>query len=65
MTRNLRAVGPMVYAALVIVGFLINPVVGGIVVIVGGIALGAFFVAIRGNGAPTSSRRPPRNRNRS
>jgi hypothetical protein len=54
-----RAAAPMLYAALIVVGFLIKPVVGIAVVIVGAILLGIFYTVTSGGG---SARRPPRNR---
>ena len=63
MPRNVRAIAPMIYAAAVVAGFLINSRVGVIIAVVGGILLGAVYTMTR-SGAQTGGRERNRNRNR-
>lgn len=65
MNRNLRNATPVIYAALILVGFLINTKVGIAVAIVGGILTSVVFTVTRGGGAAGATpRRAPRQRNR-
>lgn len=57
MNRNLRTAAPMVYAALIVGGFMISSSVGVGVCVVGGILLGALYATTNGSGRD-------RNRNR-
>ncbi|MFB7909119.1 hypothetical protein ACFXPX_17190 [Kitasatospora sp. NPDC059146] len=50
MNRNLRAAAPMVYAALVVGGFMISSPIGVGVCVVGGMLLGALYVTTNGGG---------------
>jgi hypothetical protein len=50
VSRNIRVAAPLVYAAAVVVGFLINSRVGVIVTVGGAILLVAAFMLARGGG---------------
>ncbi len=50
MNRNLRTAAPMVYAALVVGGFMIDSSIGVGVCVVGGILLGALYATTNGGG---------------
>ncbi|MFE5332640.1 hypothetical protein ACFRCG_40300 [Embleya sp. NPDC056575] len=47
MTRNVRAAVPMIYAAAIVVGFLIDTRVGIAVCIVGGMLVGLAYTMLR------------------
>jgi hypothetical protein len=64
VNRNLRNATPVVYAALIFVGFLINPTVGIVVIVVGAILTSAVYTVTRGGGEGGAPRRAPRQRNR-
>ena len=65
MNQNLRRITPAVYAAAILVGFLINPTVGIAVIIVGGILSSLVYTMTRGGAAGGATpRRAPRQRNR-
>jgi hypothetical protein len=48
MNRNLRTAAPMVYAALVVGGFMIGSSIGVGICVVGGILLGALYATTNG-----------------
>jgi hypothetical protein len=50
MNRNIRTAAPMVYAALLVGGFMINSRIGVGVCVVGGILLGALYATTNGSG---------------
>ncbi|MEU0810540.1 hypothetical protein [Streptomyces sp. NPDC005970] len=65
MNRNLRNTIPAVYAALILLGFLINTTVGIAVIIVGGALMSVLYTATRGGrAADATPRRARRQRNR-
>lgn len=65
MNRNLRNATPMVYAAAILVGFLISSKVGIAVCVVGGVLTSLVYTMARGGGAAGATpRRAPRQRNR-
>ncbi|MET7766379.1 hypothetical protein ABZS71_31990 [Streptomyces sp. NPDC005393] len=65
MNRNLRNAIPAVYAALILLGFLINTTAGIIVVIVGGALMSVLYTVTRGGrAADATPRRARRQRNR-
>ncbi|WP_043242623.1 hypothetical protein [Streptomyces violaceusniger] len=65
MNRNLRNATPAVYAALILLGFLINTTAGIAVVIIGGVLMSALYTATRGGRtADAMPRSPRRQRNR-
>ncbi|MDT0549939.1 MULTISPECIES: hypothetical protein [Streptomyces] len=65
MNRNLRNTIPAVYAALILLGFLINTTVGIAVIIVGGVLMSVLYTATRGGrAADATPRRARRQRNR-
>lgn len=57
MNRNIRTAAPMVYAALVVGGFMLSSSIGVGICVVGGILLGALY-------AVTNSGNRDRNRDR-
>jgi hypothetical protein len=63
--RALRAGIPAIYSAAILIGFLINPK-AGIIVIIGGALLSAaaYSMIARATAPAAGARRPPRNRNR-
>ncbi|MER7795187.1 hypothetical protein [Streptomyces sp. NPDC097640] len=65
MNRNLRNTIPAVYAALILLGFLINTTAGIAVIIVGGVLMSVLYTATRGGrAADATPRRARRQRNR-
>lgn len=65
MNRNVRNATPVVYAAAILVGFLISAKVGIGVCIVGAVITSMVYTMARGGGAAGATpRRPPRQRNR-
>ena len=48
MNRNLRTAAPMVFAALVVTGFMISPTMGVGVCVVGGMLLGTLYATTNG-----------------
>jgi hypothetical protein len=50
MNRNIRTAAPMVYAALVVGGFMISSSIGVGVCVVGAILLGAVYATTNGGG---------------
>ena len=65
MNRNLRNATPAIYAALILLGFLINNTVGIAVIIVGAMLTSAVYAMTRGGGSEGATpRRAPRQRNR-
>ncbi|MFC5666100.1 hypothetical protein ACFP3U_24370 [Kitasatospora misakiensis] len=63
MNRNVRTAAPMVYAALVVGGFMIGDSVGVGVCVVGGMLLGALYATTNG-GDRDRNRDGDRNRDR-
>jgi len=63
VSRNIRVVAPVIYAAAVVVGFLINGTVGTIVTIGGAMLLALVYTTTRGGAAGVEGGRN-RNRNR-
>ncbi|WP_157537344.1 hypothetical protein [Kitasatospora azatica] len=57
MNRNLRTAAPMVYAALVVGGFMISSKVGVGISVVGGMLLGALYATTNGDGRGGNSDR--------
>jgi hypothetical protein len=65
MNVNVKWAIPAVYAAAVIIGFLINTTAGVIIVIAGAIVSSLLYTMIaRATATPATARRPPRQRNR-
>jgi hypothetical protein len=65
MNRGVRAGIPVLYAAAILIGFLINSRAGVIIAIGGAVVASALYTIIgRVTATPESSRRPPRNRRR-
>jgi hypothetical protein len=65
MNKSLRAGVPALYAAAILIGFLINTKTGVIVAIGGAVVSSALYVIIaRTTAAADTGRRPPRQRNR-
>jgi hypothetical protein len=65
MNIGVKAGLPGLYAAAVLIGFLINTRAGVIIAIGGAVVVSALYTIIsRTSATPESSRRPPRNRNR-
>ncbi|MFI1094817.1 hypothetical protein [Streptomyces sp. NPDC020917] len=64
MNQNLRRITPAVYAAAILVGFLINTTAGIVVIVVGGILSSMVYTMTRGGGEGATPRRAPRQRNR-
>ena len=65
MNRGVRAGIPVLYAAAILIGFLINAKTGVIVAIGGAVVASALYTIIgRATATPENARRPPRNRNR-
>jgi len=65
VNRGVRAGIPALYAAAILIGFLINAKTGVIVAIGGAVVASALYTIIgRATSTPENARRPPRNRNR-
>jgi hypothetical protein len=64
-TKALRAGIPAIYSAAILIGFLINPK-AGVIVIIGGALLAAagYSMIARATSPAGGTRRPPRNRTR-
>lgn len=65
MARSIRILAPSLYAAAVLVGFLVSGRVGTIITIAGAVVLGAVFTVARPGAGPEGGRNRNRNRNRS
>jgi len=61
VSRNIRVAAPLVYAAAVVVGFLVNSRLGVIIAVGGAILLVAVFMLARGGG-PAGGRNRDRDR---
>jgi hypothetical protein len=65
VNRNVKAGIPVLYAAAILIGFLINTRAGVVIAIGGAVVASALYTIIsRVTTTPESSRRPPRQRNR-
>jgi hypothetical protein len=66
MNMGVKAIIPMVYAAAVLIGFLINTTAGVIIAIGGALISAALYTMFARTGAAANgaARRPPRQRNR-
>ena len=64
MNMNAKAVVPMVYAAAVFVGFLVNTTAGVIIAVGGAMISAAIFMIIARNTATPETSRRQRNRSR-
>lgn len=65
MNSSVKAGIPVLYAAAVLIGFLINTQAGVVIAIGGAVVASALYTMIaRATVPPGSSRRAPRNRNR-
>jgi hypothetical protein len=62
--RTVRNITPAIYAALILVGFLINAKVGIGVCVVGAVLTSMVYTATRGGDTGGTPRRAPRQRNR-
>lgn len=65
MNRGVRNGIPVLYAAAILIGFLINTRAGVIITIGGAVVASALYTIIgRATATPENARHPPRNRNR-